>query len=240
MNRRTLLVAGGAVAVAGLTGAPARAAEGRLVFEWARPGGFFFPGVGVLAPPPLAVYDDHTGFADATTSLPLRERQVASLRARAVEVLGDPRGTVRDPAAPAHRNSPRDRVTVRRQDGTLLTVELDGWGDGDPARAYPAALRALWAHAQEVRRRVLQGEPWRPDAVLLATVELDSPPGAPRGWPLPPPPRGRYVEQRLRGATAQAVRRELPAAAAGTAWPSYRVSPGRHIAATWRHLLPHE
>jgi hypothetical protein len=243
MDRRTLLVAGGAAAVVGLTGAPARAAALVPIFEWARPGGFFFPGEGVLDPPALAVYHDLTGFADAAASLPLRARQVESLRAHAVDVLSDPRNTRRDPDQPA-RDRPQDLLRVRREDGTYLTAELDAWGDGDPDHAFPDELHELADDVQDVRRAILRGgEPWRPRAVLLAAVRLDDEPDDPQPWPAAVPRPGTshlYSERRLRGARATAVRRDLPVAAAGEVWPAYRLSPGDHVAATWRHLLPHE
>jgi hypothetical protein len=72
MDRRAFLVAGGAVAVVGLTGAAARAAVRWPIFEWARPAGFFFPGELVVEPPALALYDDGTAYADAAAGLPLR------------------------------------------------------------------------------------------------------------------------------------------------------------------------
>ncbi len=243
MDRRTLLVAGGAAAVLGLTGSPARAAARWPIFEWARPGGFFFPGEGLLTPPPLAVYDDNTGFADAAASLPLRTRQVESLRSHAEAVLANPRQTARDPGYPARGARPIDRLRVRREDGTFLTAELEDWGDGDPARAFPDALHELWAQVQDLRRPVLRGgEPWRPAAVLLATVHLDFEPDSYELWPaaLPDPAPALYRERRLRAAAARAVRGELTPAPPGRVWPFYLVPRTRYVAATWRHLLPHE
>ncbi|WP_253236484.1 hypothetical protein [Paractinoplanes aksuensis] len=173
-----MLVAGGAIAVAGLTGAPARAAARRPIFEWARPGGFFFPGEGVLIPPPLAIYDDRTAYADASASLPLRPRQAESLRAHAAEVLGDPRNYARDPDQPV-RDRPVDVVSVRLEDGTFLSAELEGWGD-----AFPEPIRALDRHVQQLRRTVLAGgEPWRPNAIRLAVVHLDHEPAPAAPWP---------------------------------------------------------
>ncbi|WP_250029954.1 hypothetical protein [Paractinoplanes maris] len=239
MDRRTLLLAGGALAGAVLIGAPAHAAARRPVFEWARPGGFFFPGEGVLTPPALAVYDDHTAYADAAAGLPLRPRQAESLRRHAVEVLSDPRNTRRDPDRPV-RDRPVDHVTVRRDDGTHLTAELAGWGDGDPRHDFPDPLRALDRHVQDLRRTVLAGgEPWRPNAILIATVRLDDPPGTAAPWPTGlPRPGTSYAEQTVYGEQAQLARRTLPAGR--DPWPAYRVSPVEFVRAAWRHLLPHE
>ena len=241
MDRRTLLGAGGAIAVVGLTGAPARAAVRRPIFEWTRPGGFFFPGEGILTPPPLAIYDDNTAYADASASLPLRPRQAESLRAHAAEVLGDPRNVVRDPDQPA-RDRPVDDVSVRLEDGTFRTAKLEGWGDGDPYRAFPEPLRALDKHVQQLRRTVLTGgEPWRPNAIRLATVRLDHEPDTATPWPagLPwPDTSGLYAENDLHGRPAQLARRTLPAGL--PLWPAYRRSPVEYVRATWRHLLPHE
>jgi hypothetical protein len=87
----------------------------------------------------------------------------------------------------------------------------------------------------ELRRRVhTGGEPWRPNAILLAAVRLDHVPAGAQPWPSGVPvPDG--LEEQVRGGTAQRVRAELrpdPTA--------YRVAPGHHVAAAWRHLLPHE
>ncbi|WP_250006493.1 hypothetical protein [Actinoplanes sp. M2I2] len=240
MDRRTLLAAGAAIAVAGLTGEPARAATRRPIFEWARPGGFF-PGEGFLTPPALAVYDDGTAYADAAATLPLRPAQVERLLTQAADVLGDPRNTRRDPGRPA-RDRPVDHVSLRGDDGAHLTAELPGWGDGDSAHAFPEALRALDRHVQDLRRTVLAGgEPWRPNAILLATVRLDHRPDAADPWPagLPRPDLSAlYAERVVRGEQAQAVRRTLPPGSA--LWPAYRMSPLAFARAGWRHLLPHE
>ncbi|MBM2618450.1 hypothetical protein JIG36_23100 [Actinoplanes sp. LDG1-06] len=235
MDRRAFLVAGGAAAVVGLTGVAARAAVRWPIFEWARPTGFFFPGELVQTPPPLAVYDDGTAYADATASFPLRARQAESLRAHTVAVLRNPRHTERDRSKPPGRDQPEDRLRVRDDDGTYLTAELDDWGDGDPAHAYPDALHELAAHVQELRRHVLRGgEPWRPNAVLLAAVRLDFAPDDAVPWPagIPVPDR---IERRVPGARAQAVRGNLR-----SELTAYRTSPGHYVAAAWRHLLPHE
>ncbi|GID30922.1 hypothetical protein [Paractinoplanes brasiliensis] len=234
MDRRAFLSAGGAAAVAGLTGSAARAAVRPPVFEWARPAGFFFPGELVLTPPPLAVYADDTAYAEASASLRLRDREAESLRAHAVAVLRDPRHTRRDPLLPAGRDQPRDHLRVRDEEGTWLSAELSGWGDGDPARAYPPALHELAAHVQDLRRKVLRGEPWRPNAVLLAAVRLDFEPVDATPWPVGIPIPA-DLELRLHGEQARAVRGKL-----AKRLRAYRQGPMHFTAATWRHLLPHE
>ncbi|GAB2578053.1 hypothetical protein Aab01nite_10420 [Paractinoplanes abujensis] len=259
MDRRAFLATGGAAAVAAVTGsaaaaavtgsaaaaragsaagadlsgaaagaagseATAQAAARWPIFEWARPTGFFFPGGLVLPPPPLAVYEDGTAYADATASLPLHHRAAESLRAHAVAVLRSRRFPALPPPGPGFVTRP-DRLRVRDDDGTVLAAELTG---RDPA------VRELAAHVQELRRTVLGGEPWRPNAVLLAAARLDVEPVGARPWPSGiPVPADR--ELRLRGARAQAVREKLEIGSR-----AYRVSPMHHVAATWRHLLPHE
>ncbi|MBU2668988.1 hypothetical protein KOI35_36300 [Actinoplanes bogorensis] len=161
MDRRAFLVAGGAAVVVGLGGAGARAAVRERVFEWSRRGG--------LRLPILAVYDDNTAYADATASLPLRPRQARSLLAHAEAVLGNPRQTRRDPTRPGG-GAATDIVRAGER-----FAELDGWDDGDPLHAFPDALHELATHVQDVRTQALTGgEPWRPNAILLATAPANA------------------------------------------------------------------
>jgi hypothetical protein len=233
MERRTFLTAGGAAAALALIGpSPAAAAVREPLFSWEQPGGFFAPGRGVLTPPALVVYPDGTVYADAQASLRLRFGAVEGLRADAVQALSEPI------VSPGEGHRPVDVVRVLMPDGDHRTANLAGW----PHPAYRPELHRLYARVQELRRLVLRGgEPWRPDAVLVAAVRLDAEPDAFRGWPQGVPlPVGRlYGETRVRGPRARAVWRRLTAAT-GDDWPRYLAPDGSFVAATWRHLLPHE
>jgi hypothetical protein len=234
MDRRTFLTTAGAAVALLTTGAtPAGAAlpTSTPLFEWSRPGGFFNPGVGLLQPPPLAVYDDGTAYADAYASLRLPAAEVETLRRHAVEVVGRPHDVPRP-------DRPYDLVRVQLPDGRYLSAEFTG----GPVLARPAAVHDLHDRVQRLRRQVLRGEIWRPPAALLAVVRLDHVPEDFRDWPveLPPPPTGElYNEQRLRGEAARTLQRHLPPAAEPV-WPRYRVDRTTYVAATWRYLLPHE
>jgi hypothetical protein len=235
MDRRKLLTAGGAAAALALLPSPARAAVRLPLFEWERPGGLVAPGVGVLTPPPLAVYDDRTAFADATAGLRLSADRVEALRELAIQVL-----RYRTPDNPAAAGRPVDLIRVRTEAGDYRAARLDDWPHG----SFPPPLRELWDEVQRLRRRVLRGgERWRPPAVLLAAVRLDSIPERFRPWPpaVPVPAlHDHYGELRRRGDDARTVRRGLPAADPGRRWPAYRTGGGSFVAATWRSLLPHE
>jgi len=242
MDRRRFLIAGVSAAAAATSAAtPAHAAVQWPLFEWEQPGGFFFPGEAVLQPPPLAVYDDCVAFADAGYRQRLPQPDVDSLQAYALQVLNDPANTRRDPDKPV-RDRPVDQVRVRQPGGGYRTVHLDGWLNGDPDSAYPAALHSLNDRVQNLRHRITAaGERWQPDAVLLAAARMDYEPDSVHPWPRPVPiPPGRlYGELRLRGADASTLRRAMPMATEHV-WPMYRAADGTILAATWRYLLPHE
>lgn len=116
-----------------------------------------------------------------------------------------------------------------------------GGPDGDPQHAYPPQLHELYQEMRAIRRHVLHhGSPWRPVGVLLGVVSLSHEPPHhrdwPRGLPIPPEqPEGRpYQEIRLPDGP-----HGLPRATT-YAWPAYRLTRNRFVAATWRPLLPHE
>lgn len=236
MDRRRFLLVGGAAAFAASTIRPTAAAwastdTGLPVFEWSRPGGFFAPGQAVMDPPRLAVADDNTAYADAAATLRLSADEAAALRAQAIDALDEPvTGTDGD--------HPADVIRVRAYDRSFLSTRLDRW----PRPGFPIALYELEATVERIRRRVLRGgEPWRPEAALLAAVHLDDEPSRYREWPRHVPvPIGRlYGETSVRGARARVVHR-MPRAPRDTVWPMYRVAKDHYVAATWRYLLPHE
>ncbi|XVU21291.1 hypothetical protein ACQPZJ_28950 [Actinoplanes sp. CA-054009] len=226
MDRRTFLTtAAGAFTLlaVGAGGVP-----GRPIFEWSRPGGFFNPGMGVFEPPPLAVHDDGTAYADAAASLRLRASEVRALRVHALDALGTPVDTTRG-------DRPFHDVRVWVAGDRYLRARLDA----GPVVSFPPALHELHDRVQRLRRQVLRGEIFRPPAVLLATVKIDYVPDAYDIWPFDAPPSGWYAEQRLRGPEALEVQSRLPRATSPT-WPMYQVGSASYVAATWRYLLPHE
>lgn len=240
-----MLVAGGVLAGSLLSGRAAQAVVQWPMFEWEVPGGFFPPGVGVMVPPLLAVYGNGEAYADATAHEFLAPDEATSLQAHAVEVLRKRSGTRRLPGHDGPQDAPTDRVRVRTTDGHYLTAHLDGWGDGDEDRSFPQALHDLYDHVERIRKEVrAHGRPWRVDALLLVAVQLDAEPGEYAPWPASVPlpdvnADRRYREQRLSGAKARRVRRDLPRSGDG-GWPCYRTPAGAFIAANWRYSLPHE
>ncbi|MFF5231727.1 hypothetical protein [Dactylosporangium sp. NPDC000521] len=247
MRRRTVLAAGGALAGSLLSGkAQARPAVVQWpMFEWEKQRGLFPPGIGVMVPPPLAVYGDGEAYADAASHQYLPAEEAKALQTHAVQVLGERANLRRRPDADRPGDTPSDRLRVRTADGHYLTAHLDGWGDGDPGHEFPAALHELYDHVQVLRRRVrADGKPWAADALLLVAVYLDAEPGEREPWPTSVPAPGvrpdrRYCETKLTGAKARKVRRDLPRSDEHV-WPSYRTPAGSFVAANWRFNLPHE
>jgi hypothetical protein len=189
--------------------------------EWRQSGG------GVMRPPLLAVYADHTAYADAATRLALPPVWVRTLSDQALELLNHPTGLVRNPDAPD--DGPVDQVRARTSAGDYLTAHLPGWRNGDRQHAYPPPVRELYQQVEAMRRHVIEaGRPWRPPGVLLGIVALDHKPDRYRDWPeaLPTPGRQPYQEIRLPGGRPKAS-------------GIYRTG-NRFVAATWRYLLPHE
>lgn len=162
-----------------------------------------------------------------------------------MRVLRDRVNTRRLPDRDPPQDAPSDRVRVRTTEGRYLTAHLDGWGDGDEWGDFPRALYELYDHVQTLRRAVrADGEPWRPDALLLVAVHLDFEPDEYEPWPggVPVPKVGAdrlYLETKCAGAKARRVRRNLPRSGEHV-WPFYRTPAGAFIAANWRYSLPHE
>src|SRR5437868_5618097 len=108
MNRRSLLVAAGAVGVTTAVGGAAVAvaadpdAERRLrpLLTWELVGGFVPAGWTALRPPRLVAYDDGVVIADATKRLKVGGGDLRSLRNHATTVLRDPANARRRPDAP--------------------------------------------------------------------------------------------------------------------------------------------
>ena len=193
MRRRAVLAAGGALA-GSLLGGKAQARQAVVqwpMFEWEKQRGLFPPGVGVMVPPPLAVYGDGEAYADAASHQYLPAEEAKALQTHAAQVLGERANLRRRSAADRPRDAPSDRVRVRTADGRYLTAHLDGWGDDDPGHEFPAALHELYDHVQVLRRRVrADGDPWAADALLLVAVYLGADPGEPGPSPASVPVPG--------------------------------------------------
>jgi hypothetical protein len=249
VDRRTLFTATGVLALTAATGAPARAAAPEAVrgpmFSWTVSGGFVPPGVGVLAPPPLVVYDGGLAITEADRALDLSRRAERDLLHHAVEVIKDRRNSTRRPGAPIVADVPFDDLNVHDEKNNVFTASLEGWVLGRDQRIFPAPMYALYDHVSTVCRKVRrEGKAFRRDAVLLVAVHLDVKPDDAKRWPdgVPLPAVDAehiYRERKLRGRDARAVRR-LVARAGDGMWPHYRTGDGKFVSVNWRYLLPHE
>ncbi|WP_203897436.1 hypothetical protein [Virgisporangium aliadipatigenens] len=254
MDRRTFFAAGGALALTAATGAaaapahasaaPAETVRGPM-FSWSISGGFVPPGVGVLVPPPLVVYHGGLAIADASRALDLSGRAERDLQRHAAEVLRDKRNSTRRPGAPIVADVPADILEVRDERNDVFRAGLDGWVMAREQRVFPKPMYELYDHVAPLRRKVSrQGQPWRPDAVLLVAVHLDLDPKDAKRWPdeVPLPPVGEdviYKERKLRHKQARAVKRLIPHTDEGV-WSHYRTRAGAFVSVNWRYLLPHE
>ncbi|MDQ0370092.1 hypothetical protein [Catenuloplanes indicus] len=241
MDRRSLLTGVAAAGlVIGLPG-PASAAPARPVLEYGYDGGFVPAGWNALRAPALVVYRDGTAIADAAHRWRLRDTD--RLVRQAVAVVRDPaNGTATlGPDDPQIADAPD---TYFRAGGRRLSAyALETYRQYG---AYPAATYALYDALEKAATRVrMHGERYRPHAIKLVAVPLDTAEGEIRPWPrhvTPPAFDGKDQWQsvtHLRGPAARAAIRALPHADPAD-WHLYRLPTGRLVTASWRRLLPHE
>ncbi|WP_459839557.1 hypothetical protein [Catenuloplanes niger] len=241
MERRSLLTGVAAAGlVIGLPG-PATAAPARPVLEYGFDGGFVPPGWTALRPPTLVVYRDGTAIADAARRWWLRD--AGRLVRHAVAVVRDPANgkATLDPDDPQVAD---DVDTYVEAGGRRLTAyALETYREYG---AYPAATYALRDALEKATTRVrMHGDHFRPAAIKLVAVPLDTTESEIRPWPrqvVPPSFTGRDEWQsviHLHGPAARAAVRALPRDDLAD-WTVYRLPTGRLAVVSWRHLLPHE
>jgi len=252
MNRRSLLVAAGAV---GLTTAVGSAAAALAAGEpehrqpallWELTGGFVPPGWSALRPPRLAAYDDGVLIADAARRLQLDAGELRSLRNHATAVLRDPANARRRPGAPMIADVP-STVFTARANGRRFRLQFVGLEETRQDRAYPMPAYSLLDHAAQLYDRADRtGSPWRPDAVRLIAVVIDPatpagpPPPWPAGVPVPQLRKDELVAQLdLRDRQARALIHALPHPDS-VQWKVFRTPDGTLMQVNWRYRLPHE
>jgi hypothetical protein len=263
MNRRSLLVAAGAVGVTTAVGGAAVAvaadpdAERRLrpLLTWELVGGFVPAGWTALRAPRLVAYDDGVVIADAAKRLKVSGGDLRSLRNHATTVLRDPANARRRPDAPIIADVP-STVFTARTGGRKFTQTYEGLEETRRDRAYPAATYALLDHLTLVRARALRdGTAWKPDAVRAIAILMEPAqptaggnpgpartpvPAWPSGVPVPHFGRDEWVARMdLRNADARALVHAVPNPDPGQ-WPVFRLPNGRQAQLNWRRLLPHE
>ncbi|WP_433615158.1 hypothetical protein ACQP2P_10730 [Dactylosporangium sp. CA-139114] len=258
MNRRSLLLAAGAVGVTTVVGGAGAAAaiaagdpEGsrtpRPMLTWELVGGFVPAGWSALRAPRLVAYDDGVLIADAGKRLRIGQGEVRSLRNHATTVLRDPANARRRPGAPMIADVP-STVFTARTNGRKFSLQFEGLEETRRDRAYPTPAYSLLDHCTQLLDRVNRaGTAWHPDAVRMIVVLLDAaqPVTTPvRAWPAGVPvPQLRknefLAQQDLRDRQARALQRAVPHADT-VQWPVFRLPDGRRAQINWRFLLPHE
>ncbi|WP_432827434.1 hypothetical protein [Dactylosporangium sp. CA-092794] len=252
MDRRSLLVAAGAVGVTAAVGGAAVAVAadepeaGRRpqpVVSWELTGGFVPAGWNLLRAPRLVAYDDGLVIADALKRLRISGGDLRSLRNHATTVLRDPANARRRPGAPQIADLP-STVFTARTNGRKFSATFEGLEETRRDKAYPAPAYALLDHLAQLRDRTNRtGSPFHPDAVRMVATLLGPAASAqpwPAGVPVPHFRKDEFVVQLdLRGREARALTRAVPHPDLAQ-WPVFRLPDGRRVQLNWRYLLPHE
>ncbi|WP_433058909.1 hypothetical protein [Dactylosporangium sp. CS-033363] len=256
MNRRSLLLAAGAVGVTTAVGGAAAAIAAddpeagrtqRPMLTWELTGGFVPAGWSALRAPRLVAYDDGVLIADAQQRLRVGAGEIRSLRNHATTVLRDPANARRRQGAPMIADVP-STVFTARTNGRKFSLQFEGLEETRRDRAYPAAAYALLDHCAQLRDRINRsGTAFHPDAVRAIVVLLDAAqPTAttvqpwPAGVPVPHFRKDEFVTQLdLRDRQARALMRAVPRPEQPQ-WPVFKLPDGRRAQLNWRFLLPHE
>ncbi|WP_426511395.1 hypothetical protein ACPPVO_12695 [Dactylosporangium sp. McL0621] len=212
MNRRSLLLAAGAVGVTTAVGGAAAAIAAddpeagrgaRPMFTWELAGGFVPAGWSALRAPRLVAYDDGVlrqlrdeqrarlrvpGIADAAKRLRIGPGELRSLRNHATTVLRDPANARRRAGAPIIADVP-STVFTARTNGRRFSLQFEGLEETRRDRADPTPAYSLLDHCTQLRDRVNRtGTAFAPDAVRMIAVLLDA--AQPASAPVPPWPAG--------------------------------------------------
>ncbi|MEV6923017.1 hypothetical protein AB0M46_00690 [Dactylosporangium sp. NPDC051485] len=256
MNRRSLLVAAGAVGLTTAVGGAAAAVAAddpeagrkpRPMLTWELVGGFVPAGWTMLRAPRLVAYDDGLLIADATRRLRINGAEVRSLRTHATTVLRDPANACRRPGAPIVADVPSTVITAR-DNGRRYSGSFEGLEETRRDRAYPPPAYALLDHLTQLRDRVNRaGTRFQPEAVRVVVTLIDAaqPTTAtlrpwPQGVPVPQLGKNEFVARMdLRDRQARALIRAVPHPDLSQ-WPVFRLPDGRRAQLNWRYLLPHE
>ncbi|WP_238015487.1 hypothetical protein KZZ52_11545 [Dactylosporangium sp. AC04546] len=258
MDRRSLLVAAGAVGITAAVGGTAAASAAlvehgpRPLVLWELTGGFVPAGWDLLRAPRLAAYDDGVVIADAARRLRIGGGALRSLRNHATTVLRDRSNSRRRPGAPVIADVPTTVFTARAA-GRRFSLRFEGLEETRTDKAYPAPAYALLDHLSSVRDRALAvGSPWRPSAVRMVAVVVSpvSPNSSsaasaasehwPAGVPVPQLGKDEFVARLdLHDRQAHALLRAVPQPDLSH-WPVFRTPAGVAMQVNWRYLLPHE
>ena len=256
MNRRSLLLAAGAVGVTTAVGGAAAAIaaddpeagrQPRPMLTWELVGGFVPAGWNALRAPKLVAYDDGLLIADALQRLRIGSGELRALRNHATTVLRDPANARRRPGAPIIADVP-STVFTARANGRKFSLTFEGLEETRRDKAYPTPAYSLLDHLTQLRDRANRaGSPFHPDAVRVVVVLLQAAQPTtptvqpwPSGVPVPHFRKDEFMTQLdLRDRQARALMRAAPHPDTAQ-WPVFALPDGRRAQLSWRFLLPHE
>lgn len=210
------------------------------VAEWLRVGGLVAPGLIAVRPPMLVVYADGQVIADAAHELRLPSAEVKALvQALEHDLAGQPATASPQQGSPRIYDVPTTVLGVD-SGGGMREVHVPYFEHGT-ARYDAALVTARDRLARLADRVAAQGRNYSTDRVRVSIEQVTAPATSakplPEGVPLPPETQAHSGSKDYKGNKAHTIVRLIPR---DGSWHVYRTSTGKHLALSWRYLLPHE
>jgi len=224
---------------------------------WELTGGFTAAGIAALRPPRLVVYGDGDAIADATYRSRLDPDQLRALANGLADDLRAGASQKKPTPTPTIIDAPVTKVSVWTPTGPLAFT-AEGLDELKPDRVYADVLYDARDRLATVHKTVsATAQPYvttRVRVVAVPALEGQAGTGSPAvpdpsptasGWPpgiaLPSPDAEGLRRADLDGDAARAAVRMLTRDLDQRgAWPSYRMTDGTMVRASWRYLLPTE
>jgi hypothetical protein len=267
MRRRTLLFgAASTLLAAGCSDtegsqpvgvAPVTIPEGTTpIASWVLEGGVAAPGVLALRPPHLVVYPEGPVIADAAYRSDLTADDLTTLVSDLSESLRGPDAAKRRDGFSPQAQAPTTVLTVHSPKGTY-SVRAPSLDELRAKQAYPEPLYSTRDRIAAIYQTVVSsGQPYSAERVRLVVTNSGLPagntqpgnaqPGDTQRWPATVPSPEGYDKDGVCVMTAhgdqgrdivRSLTRDLDL---NSAWPTYQLSDGTTVLATWRYLLPDE
>ncbi|MEU7874243.1 hypothetical protein [Dactylosporangium sp. NPDC049140] len=226
---------------------------------WELTGGLTAAGIAALRPPRLVVYGDGDAIADATYHSRLDRDQLRTLANGLADDLRASVSQKKPTPTPTIADAPVTKVSVWTPTGPLAFT-AEGLDELKPDHVYPAVLYNARDRLATVHRTVsATAQPYLATRVRVVAVPAlegqagtgspivpdPSPTATANPWPtgitLPSPDSEGLRRTDLDGDAARAAVRMLTRDLDQRgAWPSYRMTDGTVVRASWRYLLPTE